>query len=157
MITYKKIIILWVIIVFFSIQVHGALFAFISAPFALIYLVICLFNLFLKKKPRKEIGFKLLIIIISYVVIAAVHVVRFQDARSHADFVLMKIEAFHAIHGQYPANSLEAGLNDEALRKQRLFYGNAQGSPTLFYPATQMPFDTYSFNFKNSQWEYRSS
>ncbi len=154
--TYKRTTMLWIILVVLSMQTHGALFAFMSAPFTFIFLIVCIFNLIIKKKPPKEIGIKLLIITVSYLVIAAVHVVRFQDARKHAEFVLTRIQAFHTTHGQYPANSREVGITDEDLRKQRLFYDNQQGNPILFYPATQMPFDTYSFNFKKSKWEYRS-
>jgi hypothetical protein len=81
--------------------------------------------------------------------------VRFEEARSNADFVLHKIQAFKAVHGTYPANSIEIGLKNEALRKQRIFYENKSNDPVLFYPATQVPFDIYDYNFKRSQWEYR--
>lgn len=152
---YKKIVILWTIIVIFSAQKFCAELALLTIPFTLIYLIICVYYLISNKKSIKEIGIKFLIIAFSYSIVAVVHFVRFEEARSNADFVLHKIQAFKSVHGTYPATIIEMGLKNEALRKQRIFYDNKSNEPVLFYPATQVPFDIYDYNFKRSQWEYR--
>lgn len=153
---YKTMIILWTVIVLLSAQNAAAVLMFLTIPFTCIYLIACLYDLVFKKKPFKEIGIKLLIIVLSYSVITCVHVIRFKQARAHADLILAKIQNYRTVHGVYPESIVAVGLTNEALRKERIFYDNQSNDPVFFYPATQIPFDIYRFNFKSSTWEYRA-
>jgi hypothetical protein len=146
-------IVLWSLVTLLAAQKYGAMFAFLTLPFVVIYVLASIVFLFFRKQTLGNLGGTLAVVSIAYLIVAAVHFARFKEARHDGDEVVQKIQAYRVAHGIYPGSSLEFGVSPEQLKPLR--YALAEGEPMLFYPATQMAFDVYWYNFEQSVWEYR--
>lgn len=148
-------ILLWSVVTLVLAQQHAALFAILTFPFVLFYVLLRLVFLRLRKRALAHLGVTLALIATSYMVVAAVHFVRYKEARRMGDEVVQRIRLYKETHGIYPGSSREVGLSPEALKPWRIHYSSDNGEPVLFYPSTQVPFDQYWYNFRQSAWEYR--
>ncbi len=125
-------------------------------PFFVIWIPYSLFLMVWKPARRNTQIAKIILWGVSVSVVVAVHTHRAQEIRARADKALALILKYKADTGVFPASLEDAGWSDAPGRSglAKIFYGNKDGSPMLFYAATFIVFDTYSFDFDAGTWRY---
>lgn len=152
----RNLIIFWSIIILISSQHQCAFFAILIIPLVFIYLIACVFSLVLKNKTLKEISLIFGIILFSYLFIAGIHYIRYQEARTHADDVISQLKDYKNKNGVYPKQNTKQDMSDILFNSENIYYNQNSDNeyPQVFYTSTHFPLDIYSYDFKNSQWEY---
>jgi hypothetical protein len=90
-----------------------------------------------------------------------VHVYYAHAARADADALITQIENYRTTHGKYPASldALDSPITPDdssGLHSSRLSYFCHAGEPSVFYPATFIVFDVYTYDFAQRQWDYQA-
>lgn len=90
------------------------------------------------------------------VLVAGIHYLRHETTRRNANEIVASIKLFSAAHGRCPATLDEVGISPQQLKEKlgKSGYECRDGKPFIFYAATYIVFDTYSYNFAANQWEY---
>ncbi|MBM9521238.1 hypothetical protein JWG39_15565 [Desulforhopalus vacuolatus] len=117
-----------------------------------------LFTVFVKKKDQKQIFIQIVLWSISCAIILAHHVYLHKTTLHYAKSISNTVEAFYIKNGKYPKTLEYAGVKTGTDNKFQIhYYFINESQPALFYPATWIVFDTYSYDFKNKKWVYRSN
>lgn len=151
---YIKIIILWLIIVCFASAEIGMLFAIMTVPFTLIFLIKWILQLIRKKINIKEILIKTLIILMSYIFIGVVHTIRSENARYNANIVVSQIKAYKAKNGKYPPKLSDINVPEKVFGNGKVYYISEDEKAILYYYSTAIIYAQHSYNFKDDKWEY---
>jgi hypothetical protein len=111
------------------------------------------------KKPELRVlqSWRLVIWISAVLIVAGVHWVRYETARSYANAVAVKISSFAATHKSYPVKLEEAGVDrSEFHDKLKIAYyrRDEAGKPSFMYAVTYEPFSMYAYDFNTGSWEY---
>lgn len=91
---------------------------------------------------------------IAVAAISASHLLMYQSARSYAQAVVGKVEAYMASHGHCPAGLADIGVS-AATFKQQLGIGGYvcdNQKAHLFYARTYVPFDSEHYDFSQHAW-----
>jgi low temperature requirement protein LtrA len=83
--------------------------------------------------------------------VLAIHLVRHVYARTYAESVVVKIEQFHKLHGRYPNDADEIGVNRAEIR-ERLGLSHYSSQPIFYYANTAVAFHLWSYDFEKREW-----
>ncbi len=91
---------------------------------------------------------------IAVATIAVSHLLMYQSARSYAQAVVGKVEAYMANHGHCPAGLADIGVSAATFKQQLGLagYACANQKAHLFYARTYAPFDSESYDFSRHAW-----
>lgn len=140
----------------FTSQRHAGFGLMFLIPFFVVWIPYSLFLIVWKPARRNTQIAKIILWGVSVSVVIAIHMHRAQEIRARADKVLALILKHKAENGAFPANLADIGWSEAPARSGRtkIFYSNKDGNPMLFYAATFIVFDTYSFDFGEDRWSY---
>ncbi|MFY9261197.1 MAG: hypothetical protein WAO71_11895 [Gallionella sp.] len=94
--------------------------------------------------------------LLAVALVVGIHYFRHITTRQAADEVVAAIKSYTATHGQCPAELEDIGISPQQLRDKLGYSGYRceAGEPHLFYAATYIVFDTYSYDFGKGLWKY---
>ena len=138
-----------------TMQTHAGFAAVLAAPFLAVWFFYSLVIICRAPERRRLQAARVLVWLVAVSAVAGVHWHKVRASRLDAEQAATAILAYKARHGAYPASLGEVGM-DAAMLKKRwlLFYGMHEGNPTLFYAATFVPFETFHYDFEQSQWRH---
>ena len=93
---------------------------------------------------------------VAVAVIVSSHLVMYQSAKSYAQSVVEKVEAYISNHGSCPAKLEEVGISKNTF-KEHLELGSyvcENKKAFLFYASTYVPFDTEAYDFAQHEWSH---
>ena len=135
-------------------QKHAGFMLYLLLPIMLVYLLLSAWRI--RKQPQRlpELPLKMLLCLTSISAIAMVHMHYHQQARAQANRVVAAIIAYQQSHGAYPASLQAAHI--QVTPSARIYYHLREQQPSLFYPTTFTPFETYDYQFDSQQWQHRA-
>lgn len=143
-------------VLLFAVSIHGGFVIYFLVPVLAIWIMYNLIRARKDKERLKPLGVKLLIWLAVIAIVLANHWHLAYAARRDADLALTKVLRYRTQHGVYPADLAAAGISDPQYGHEwMLHYEGENGQPELFYAATFVPFDTYSYDFQTMEWRYQ--
>ncbi|MES2673845.1 MAG: hypothetical protein V4660_06365 [Pseudomonadota bacterium] len=136
---------------------HGGFILGFISIFLMPSLVKSLYLIFFKNIERRQRAIQTLLWAITCSVVIIHHLYLYKTTQSFAKSLSTAVTQYHEKTGFYPDSAESLGFNMQALKKYRLHYSYENETPFLFYPATWIAFDAYSFNFKTNKWEFQGS
>ena len=142
-----------VVVAFFTLPVHGGFMLYLVAPFLAIWLLVCIWGAWRQPMRRPVTAVKIILWLVTIGCVVAAHVGYARSARNEAEEVVARVLEYRQRTGAYPASAEAAGLPTRG--RWQVYYFLHNGAPRVFYPATFIVFDTYSYDFADQAWEYR--
>ncbi|MDR1529196.1 MAG: hypothetical protein LBS40_02115 [Burkholderiales bacterium] len=145
------------IFVFFLSMPHVFFMIYVPAIPLLIWMMVNLARAIRDPKTRKIRLARIAIWIVAIGFVCGIHRVMYVITRSYADEVIVKIDQFSKTHGYCPETLEDMGIDRQQFKEALGFasYSCQDGNPSLYYAATFIIYDTYSYDFEQSIWEYR--
>ena len=127
---------------------------YVLVPVILVYMAVSAWRI--RKQPQRlpELPLKMLLCLTTIICIALVHMRYHQQARLEADNVAKQILAYQRQHNAYPKDLQAAQAVSTSASRTRYFLNQNQ-QPSLFYPATFVPFEAYGYDFQTQQWQHQ--
>ena len=127
---------------------------YLLVPVMLVYMTASAWRI--RKQPQRlpELPLKMLLCLTTIIYIALVHMRYHQQARLEADNIAKQILAYQMQYYAYPKDLQAAQAVSTAV--SRTHYSlNQNQQPSLFYPATFVPFEVYAYDFQTQQWQHQ--
>ena len=127
---------------------------YVLVPVILVYMAVSAWRI--RKQPQRlpELPLKMLLCLTTIICIALVHMRYHQQARLEANRIAEQIQAYQLQHKAYPAD-LQAAQAVSTSVSHTHYSLNQNQQPSLFYPATFVPFEVYAYDFQTQQWQHQ--
>ncbi len=127
---------------------------YVLVPVMLVYMAVSAWRI--RKQPQRlpELPLKMLLCLTTIICIAMVHMRYHQQARLEADKIAKQIQAYQLQHNAYPKD-LQAAQAVPTSASRAHYTLNQNQQPSLFYPATFVPFEVYAYDFQTQQWQHQ--
>ncbi len=135
-------------------QKHAGFMLYFLVPVMLVYMAVSAWRI--RKQPQRlpELPLKMLLCFTTIICIALVHMRYHQQARLEADNIAKQILAYQLQHNAYPTDLQAAQAVSTAVSRAH-YTLNQNQQPSLFYPATFVPFEAYAYDFQTQQWQHQ--
>ena len=127
---------------------------YVLVPVMLVYMAVSAWRI--RKQPQRlpELPLKMLLCLTTIICIALVHMRYHQQARLEADKIAKQIQAYQQQYHAYPKD-LQAAQAVPTSASRTHYTLNQNQQPSLFYPATFVPFEVYAYDFQTQQWQHQ--
>ena len=135
-------------------QKHAGFILYLLVPVMLVYMAVSAWCI--RKQPQRlpELPLKMLLCLTTIICIALVHMRYHQQARLEADKIAKQIQAYQQQYHAYPKD-LQAAQAVSTSASRTHYFLNQNQQPSLFYPATFVPFEVYAYDFQTQQWQHQ--
>ena len=135
-------------------QKHAGFMLYLLVPVMLVYMAISAWRI--RKQPQRlpELPLKMLLCLTTISSIAMLHTHYHKQARLEADKIAKQIQAYQQQYHAYPKD-LQAAQAVSTSASRTHYTLNQNQQPSLFYPATFVPFEAYAYDFQTQQWQHQ--
>ncbi|HEY9037280.1 MAG TPA: hypothetical protein VIM96_11280 [Pseudomonadales bacterium] len=129
--------------------------------FAFVFLIPSMFKsayiVFVKKKGQKQRTIQTALWAVTCTAVIVHHAYLHYTTREFAQEVAVKIHSYKDKNGSYPKDIETIGYTSKDLKPYWLAYFHNDNDPHLFYAATWIVYDAYTYDFTKGIWALQAS